>query len=104
MKKSTLTWIALAGLGGLVAWILYKKAAGAVSTAATATGNVIASPFEALYTAVTGNSPTNLLTGAQYYVYGRNGALTYDSNGNPVITSSPPGTAGNPYPNPHTAS
>ena len=100
-QSKTITWAVLIGGAGLIAYLLYKKTAATVSAAATTVGSTLASPFEALYTAVTGNSPTNLLTGAQYFVYDQNGALTYDSNGNPVITSSPPSTPGNPYPNPN---
>jgi len=100
-QSKTITWAVLIGGAGLIAYLLYKKTAATVSAAATTVGSTLASPFEALYTAVTGNSPTNLLIGAHYFVYDQNGALTYDSNGNLVITSSPPGTPGNPYPNPN---
>ena len=108
MKKSTTVWLVILGVGGLIGYLLVKKAAGAVgtavSTAATATGSFIASPFEAAYTAITGNAPiatVSQTTPTSYYMYDANGALEYNWDGTPMQTSSPPGTSGNPYPNPH---
>ena len=108
-QKSALFWVTLIGGGGLVLYYLSKKAASAVgsavSTAATDVGQTVASPFEWLYSAVTGNTPMQTFdtTGGSgtYFVYDANGNLTYDANNNLVLSQYPPGTPQNPNPNPH---
>lgn len=111
-QSKVLTWIVILGGGALLAEYFIKKAASGVSTAASAVSNTVggavASPFEWLYTQISGNpaplqnEPTT--SGQTYFVYDQNGNLVTDSSGNLVTTSYPPGTPQNPYPNPHQGS
>lgn len=105
MKNSNLLLLLGVGAGAIAVYYLIKKTTGAVSTAANAVGSTIASPFEALYTDITGLSPTPTFNVnqspnvPQCYYRDATGALMYDSNGNIMSGPCAPGDIGTtPYP------
>ena len=100
-QKTLLTYLAIAA-GGLALYFIVKKQ---VSGATAAIGNTIASPFEALYTSITGLSPTPTVpvnqtpTTATCYYRDSAGNLMYDSSGNILSGPCAPGDIGTtPYP------
>ena len=110
MKTSN--FIVLLGAGGLLAYYLIKKGAAAINPLNP--NNVANTSFNALYQGVTGSqgslgtdlyntlNPYNPNSGTStYFVYDANGNLTRDSSGNLVLSSYPPGSTQNPYPNPN---
>ena len=102
-KSTALTWLAIAAAGIGLYYLYKKQIAGAVTTV----GQTIASPFEALYTSVTGLSPTPAVNANVtptnplcYQTDPATGALTYDASGTLITvpcgvgrTGTTPGTA-----------
>ena len=89
-KSTAITWLGI-GAGALVLYLLYKKQiSSAVSSAAASVGSTVASPFESLYTSITGMSPTPIVpvnqtpggAGLCYQTNPVTGAVTYDSGNN----------------------
>ena len=95
-KGNAIAWLAIAA-AGIGLYMLYKKQiGGAISSASAAVGGTIASPFEAAYTALTGNSPTPISTTVAmcYETDPVTGALQYDANGNVIQIPCAPGDVG----------
>ena len=115
-KREALFWLAIAAGVGLL-YYLAKKELGAAATAVNPLNpnNVFNTGATSLYQGITGSQGSigtdiynalhpgqaSTTPGASYFVYDASGNLEYDSGGNLLTSSYPPGTPQNPYPNPH---
>ncbi|MGA9853409.1 MAG: hypothetical protein WBR15_10840 [Gammaproteobacteria bacterium] len=120
MKTQTKDILVVVG-AAIGLWVLYEAITnGLEALNPFNNGNIINNGFNSAYQSLTGSSGTlgsdlyDLLnpnaangsgTSSSYFVYDANGNLVQSPDGSgPETSSSPPGSSGNPYPNPDAAS